>query len=198
MKRIIKETAAFRSRYGFTLLEVVLAIAIMLILTTMMMNGFAATMSYSYHTSIYAQTAASNYKSAMNEIATKSTAGNAVYKTIDKAGATGDKVTLTMTPVTTSTAFPSTRTMTVRRYMYLKGTESIAQYGYRSQVENYTGGAANDDGTYANNRITYFYVPKVNVNGSEATRGNIRVTRAGTKYYWFDTVNNKQLDEITY
>lgn len=202
MKRIIKDTAAFRSKYGFTLLEVVLAIAIMLVLTTMMMNGFAATMSYSYHTSIYSQTAATNYRSAMANIAGKSADPDTSYTTIDATGAAGDTIQLTMSSAT----FPSSRTMNVRRYMYNKGTEGIAQYGYRSEVENYTGatGAATDtdDGTYSNNRITFFYIPKVNIHGAqESTRGKIVVRRIKTgttfKYYWYDTVNGTTLGEVT-
>ena len=53
MVRITKVKTSI-SKIGFTLLEVILSVAIMLILTTMMMNGFAATMSYSYHTSVFA------------------------------------------------------------------------------------------------------------------------------------------------
>ena len=81
MKRVTKINIK-ASKVGFTLLEVVLSIAIMLILTTMMMNGFAATMSYSYHTSVFATTAASNYATAIGKVANNSSQGKAAYQTL--------------------------------------------------------------------------------------------------------------------
>ena len=192
MRRLVKSIS---SKKGFTLLEVILSIAIMLILTTMMMNGFAATMSYSYHTSIYSQTAAANYKTAISSVADK--VGNAdIYKTIDKAGAAGQNITLTL-----QVTGGANRSMHARRYMYLNGTESIDDKGFRAERENHTGFPAGEDGTYSNNRISFYYVPYVNINGNvEATRGCIKVKRfkSGSDwvYYWYDTVNGTRLSQV--
>lgn len=57
MKRQFKR----KGQQGFTLLETLLSVAIMVIISTMLLNGFAATMGYSYHTSVYSKSAASNY-----------------------------------------------------------------------------------------------------------------------------------------
>ena len=65
MKRFIK----LNSRKGFTLVETVLAIFILLVVSTMLINGFITTMAYSYQTSIYSKSAGSNYKACMNTVA---------------------------------------------------------------------------------------------------------------------------------
>ena len=65
MKRIFKN----KRQKGFTLLETLLSVAIMVIISTMLLNGFAATMGYSYHTSVYTKSAASNYSSCMGTLA---------------------------------------------------------------------------------------------------------------------------------
>lgn len=64
MKRIFK----IKIRSGFTLLETLLSVAIMVIISTMLLNGFAATMGYSYHTSVYTKAAAVNYGKCMNTL----------------------------------------------------------------------------------------------------------------------------------
>ncbi len=66
MKRLIK----LNSRKGFTLVETVLAIFILLVVSTMLINGFVTTMAYSYQTSVYSKSAGNNYKACMNQVAT--------------------------------------------------------------------------------------------------------------------------------
>lgn len=65
MKRLFKN----KRQKGFTLLETVLSVAIMVIISTMLLNGFAATMGYSYHTSVYSKSASTNYSSCMGTLA---------------------------------------------------------------------------------------------------------------------------------
>lgn len=64
MKRIFKN----KIKTGFTLLETLLSVAIMVIISSMLLNGFAATMGYSYHTSVYTKAAAANYSGCMNTL----------------------------------------------------------------------------------------------------------------------------------
>jgi len=66
MKRFIKKN----SRKGFTLVETLLAIFILIVVSTMLINGFIATMGYSYQTSVYSKSAGSNYKACMNQVGT--------------------------------------------------------------------------------------------------------------------------------
>ena len=57
MKRLIKQI----NRKGFTLVETLLATFILVVVSTMLINGFIATMGYSYQTSVYSKSGANNY-----------------------------------------------------------------------------------------------------------------------------------------
>lgn len=208
MRRVSK--GPFMKR-GFTLLEVVLAIAIMLILTTMMMNGFAATMSYSYHTSIYSRTAASNYATAVSNLGVYSKLDKAAYEVMG-AGygsfGTNDMGSVRMykkNPV--SGALAQEEDFNIQLFREYKGFTTDA--GFSSQKENYTTG--DDDGSYSNNRTSFYYLPKYLRNGSdEKTRGKVVVyyipkdstfahwgssKKFAAGYYWYDTVNGYPLHE---
>ena len=65
MKRVLKQT----NKKGFTLVETLLATFILVVVSTMLTNGFIATMGYSYQTSIYNKSGANNYAACMNKIA---------------------------------------------------------------------------------------------------------------------------------
>lgn len=58
MKRFTK----IKTKKGFTLLEVLLATAILVIISSMLMQGFITTMGFSYNSSVYARSAAWNSK----------------------------------------------------------------------------------------------------------------------------------------
>lgn len=64
MKKFIKKN----NRKGFTLVETLLAIFILIVVSTMLINGFIATMAYSYQTSVYSKSAGTNYKACMNQV----------------------------------------------------------------------------------------------------------------------------------
>ncbi|MDD4096367.1 MAG: prepilin-type N-terminal cleavage/methylation domain-containing protein [Oscillospiraceae bacterium] len=53
-----------RSRRGFTLLEIVLAVALMLIITLIIYQGFMSTLQYSGNTAMFERTAQANNQSA--------------------------------------------------------------------------------------------------------------------------------------
>ena len=65
MKRVVKQS----NKKGFTLVETLLATFILVVVSTMLVNGFIATMGYSYQTSIYSKSGANNYAACMNKIA---------------------------------------------------------------------------------------------------------------------------------
>jgi len=193
------KTGIKMSKAGFTLLEVVLAVAIMVILTTMMMNGFAATVSYSYHTSVFASTAATNYRNAITKIGANSISGKGAYVTMGK-GAAGvsddDCKTLHMPQAIAGT---SAIDLPIQLYRENGGAAAANTYGFKSEVENYGESA---DGTYANNRTAFYYYPTmITYNNDETTRGLVHVYHmpAGTYngitctegFYWYDTVHGK-------
>ena len=65
MKKIKKISGA----KGFTLVETLLGVFILVVVSTMLVNGFITTMAYSYQTSIYSKSAANNYKACINSVA---------------------------------------------------------------------------------------------------------------------------------
>ena len=65
MKRVVKQI----SRKGFTLVETLLATFILVVISTMLINGFIATMGYSYQTSVYSKSGAANYAACMDKVA---------------------------------------------------------------------------------------------------------------------------------
>ena len=60
-----------KNKKGFTLLEVILAVAIMLIASTMILQGFIATLVYSANTALYAKTGAGNSDKMYDVVVTK-------------------------------------------------------------------------------------------------------------------------------
>lgn len=182
------------AKKGFTLLEVILSVAIMLILTTMMMNGFAATMSYSYHTSVYASSAATNYSNALSKLAAKSSSAFDAYKDMGKTGSEAKKITIART----NSGFnnPSLyKTMNVEVYRENGGAIAAQNAGYRSQVENYGEKA---DGTYANNRSSFYYYPNyINESTTDADRGTLRVYKYSGVYWWCRKTVNPSTGAVT-
>ena len=65
MKKVIKKG----NRKGFTLVETMLAVFILVVVSTMLINGFVTTMAYSYQTSVYSKSGANNYKACMTNLA---------------------------------------------------------------------------------------------------------------------------------
>ncbi len=65
MRRVIKKS----NKRGFTLVETLLATFILVVISTMLVNGFIATMGYSYQTSVYSKSGANNYSACMNKVA---------------------------------------------------------------------------------------------------------------------------------
>ena len=61
MKRLIKRS----NRKGFTLVETLLATFILVVISTMLINGFITTMGYSYQSAVYNKSASMNYSLCM-------------------------------------------------------------------------------------------------------------------------------------
>ncbi|MCR4702540.1 MAG: prepilin-type N-terminal cleavage/methylation domain-containing protein [Saccharofermentans sp.] len=77
MKRFVK----FSGRKGFTLVETLLATVILVIVSTMLVNGFVSTMGYSYQTSVYIKSGGNNYAACMDKVAD--------WQTLENTGTTG-------------------------------------------------------------------------------------------------------------
>ena len=71
MKRIIRK----HNRRGFTLVETILAVFILFVVSTMLVNGFIAAIAYSYQTSIYGKSGTKNADICMQDVANWSNLG---------------------------------------------------------------------------------------------------------------------------
>ena len=69
---------------GFTLVETLLSAVILVVISTMLFNGFIATMGFSYQTSVYVKSGANNYTACMNEVA--------AWSHLENTGAAGREV----------------------------------------------------------------------------------------------------------
>ena len=58
----------YKSKKGFTLLEIVLAVSILMIMSTALVQGFLSTLQYSYDTSLYLRMSKSNYGRAVSDL----------------------------------------------------------------------------------------------------------------------------------
>ena len=78
-----------KNKKGFTLLEVLLAVAIMLIASTMILQGFISTLVYSANTALYAKSGAKNTEKMYDTVASK----KGINKELGGAGVTTIKYT---------------------------------------------------------------------------------------------------------
>jgi len=90
MKRIRR-----RSKSGFTLLEVMLAVVILVIASTMIMKGFIAVMIMGKNNSLYSKSGAENYRQAMSDtLAHYATAANQQNDVINELYDNGNSTVL--------------------------------------------------------------------------------------------------------
>ena len=87
MKRLVKRLNC----KGFTLVETLLATFILVVTSTMLINGFVATMGYSYQTSVYNKSGAKNYTACITEVASWSKTSNL---SANGTNASGSSVTI--------------------------------------------------------------------------------------------------------
>ena len=65
----MKRFSKIKTKKGFTLLETLLATCILVIVGSMLMEGFISTMGYSYNSSVYSRSAAYNSQLCMTKLA---------------------------------------------------------------------------------------------------------------------------------
>lgn len=138
-----------KSKAGFTLLEVLLAVVILVIASTMIMQGFIAVMVIGRNNRAYAVSGENNYRLAMNTtLAKNATAANQIDNIT--ALADDDYGTLTATY-----AANSAYGVTSNRLSLIVDLDS-----YSDETAGYTrtvAGDVIDDGSVVNNRFAFFY-----------------------------------------
>lgn len=144
MKRISKCS----SKAGFTLLEVLLATAILVITSSMIMRGFIAVMIFGRNNRLYSKYGAVNYRVAMSEVVTSGATNSNQNAYIV---GTADTQFLVLEASQTDTSHQSN---TACPNLY------VDVHSYSTQdlgVNHVIDGAQVDTATVASNRIAFFY-----------------------------------------
>ena len=155
------------NKKGFSLLEVMLAVAIMAIASSMIMYGFMASMNYANNSSIYARVAAANtgnsYASLSTAIYNHARSGTGSRYHVVQTTMTDDEVVLLYSPDTglsqyieaRSTRLTDDPSVAPGRASRSFNVASVAGSAYSASLEG-TGTYA--DATVADNRTAFFYV----------------------------------------
>lgn len=185
MKKINKLSGA----KGFTLVETMLAVFILVTVSTMLINGFVTTMAYSYQTSIYSKSSANNYKACMNSVSRWSHMGNQGTNgreaaAIDK-GYYGSNVQKNLVFVTGGNVIDSLYVAEVARTDLSLTVPGTVSYGSTDFTPN--------NASYADNHKAIVYYPEYCMNGSdEDTKGKIVVKYDADTQTYSWVVNNNQ------
>ena len=189
MKRIFK----VKIKTGFTLLETLLSVAIMVIISTMLLNGFGATMGYSYHTSVYTKAAAANYSGCMNTLSSLHANSNpygptgmaannyAVVGQIAYKGSGTYNGSSSTKKVTISFDVSGASTTNGAGASVLNDLNAVAfSYTAIPSVVEIKGVIENESA--AANRKTFFYIPTVNYDDSKIGADQDLNTMINTAY----------------
>lgn len=84
----MKRFSKIKNKKGFTLLETLLATCILVIISSMLMEGFITAMGYSYNSSVYSRSAAYNSQLCVTQLATWSAKADGVSGYTQKADGT--------------------------------------------------------------------------------------------------------------
>lgn len=192
MKRIIKQF----DRKGFTLVETLLATFILVVVSTMLVNGFISTMGYSYQTSVYSKSAANNYSTCMSTLASWSSTpnkGDDGREARGKGFCNGDPAQATELVFVNPWEAPLENL-----YVHVESATGLSTtvpgalpYGEHSYAPT-----ADD---LADNRKTFVYYPEFwQKPGDNSTLGNVIVmyVASSKKYYW--VVDTGNFDTPTY
>jgi prepilin-type N-terminal cleavage/methylation domain-containing protein len=138
-----------KSKSGFTLLEVLLATVIMVIASTMIMQGFIAVMVLGANNRKFAESGDYNYRMAMNQtLIGHATNPNQIDSIDSLTDGKSSKITATLAPGVTGSCSTSGLNMVVDVSVY---SDPGAAYTYT------VAGDGIDTGTVANNRFAFFY-----------------------------------------
>ncbi|MBP5774647.1 MAG: type II secretion system protein [Clostridiales bacterium] len=194
----MKRFSKFKSKKGFTLLETLLATAILVIVGSMLMEGFITAMGFSYNSSVYSRSAAYNSQLCITQLSKWSMYGDGISSYDPSAG---DYVKLDAAYANVGEyAWNQTNHYVNPKYISFEGSVSGGNMGkIRVAVYEETSvktGAADlstftdesiNSGTnaYADNRTILFYYPKQNGNFGDSYFGNTHVyVKADGSYVW--------------
>lgn len=199
----MKRFSKLKTKKGFTLLETLLATAILVIVGSMLMEGFITTMGYSYNSSVYARSAEYNSKLCITKLAEWSQYADKIKKV--KSDGSTEPLDAAYKNVG-QYAYDQTANYTQLKTISFSGGGvaghslgkiRVAVYEKKSVDANVSTSdlnTFNDEkivaGTsaYADNRVILFYYPTQNGLPSDSYFGNTHVYRRsnGTLVWGYD------------
>ena len=171
------------SKSGFTLLEVILAVVILAIASTMIMKGFIAVMVYGKNNNLYAKSGAENYRAALNLTIAKYANNPSQADTMSDLGGNGNAHVLTA-------AFDPSYTATGVNIDDMAMVVDLQSYsgGAMINLENVYTGTYDDGNTSTFNRFAFFYdfadyIGASNLTGDHIIRWGFVFNPAGRNVY---------------
>ena len=194
MKRFTK----IKSKKGFTLLETLLATAILVIIGSMLMEGFITAMGFSYNSSVYSRSAAYNSQLCITQLAKwsqyadniasydTSTSTNvtldAAYKDVGKYGWDQTNHYTALKTISFEGGVSGGNLGKIRVAVYEQKDVNTGSNNLNSFSGESIKGNTN---VYADNRTILFYYPEVNGNWGDTYFGNTHVyVKADGTYVW--------------
>ena len=191
----MKKFSKYKTKKGFTLLEVLLATAILVIISSMLMEGFISSMGFSYNSSVYSRSASFNSDLCRTKLAEWSMYSRHVasYNT-----STGDYVELEAaykdvgtyandsTHLSGTLIFPQTtagkKLGNINITLFEKKDVGItaATLGSFSSTEEID----NSENRRADNRSIFFYYPSNNGPAAASYFGNTHLYLIGSSKVW--------------
>ena len=166
-----------KTKTGFSLIEVMLAVAILLFASTMIMNGFMSTMKYSFSTSVYAVSAANNYNDSTEKFTSLMNKNFGAYGVLAK-DTTASSAQIKLTGSAGATTI--NKEINLKQFKYDEGADVPITGDYAE----YHGGG---DDTFANNRTTFYYYPSYNGTGESLGKVRIYYNNETNEYVWVNT-----------
>lgn len=191
----MKRFSKLKNKKGFTLLETLLATCILVIVGSLLMEGFITAMGYSYNSSVYSRSASYNSKLCVDQLAEWSMKADGVqslgaggvvipedapYKDVGTYGY-NNSVQHTQSKTITFNGLGTVRVAVVE-----KKNVSPAMIQGSSNLSGFTAEKIrNNDNAVADNRVIFFYYPTMNGIPGQTYLGKTHVyLKNGTTYVW--------------
>ena len=184
----MKRFSKLNNKKGFTLLETLLATCILVIISSMLMEGFITAMGYSYNSSVYSKSAAYNSKLCVDQLAEWSKRADGVASVNPDMSINDEDAPYAVKNFTSNSVIDSQLTFTGGL-----GTVKIAVYEEKNvdpalAAQNLTTFTAekvvSNDNAVADNRTIFFYYPSNNAEGTSHYGMTNVYLQNGTTLVW--------------
>lgn len=190
----MKKFTKSNKRRGFTLVETILAVFILIVVSTMLINGFITSMAYSYQTSVYSKSAGNNYRACMNQVGTWSHYTN---KGTNGREAHGQNYINASNNYVLK--FEGSTTNSIESLSVAVEKNTDLAYTVPITLNYNSGQYAPTDDAYSDNRTAFFYYPEYcsDKDGNHTGEIVVMYKQTANEYYWVIDNNSKNLAGAT-